>query len=267
MKTNWLNRIGAVLAAGLLLGGCVSERPSDLTLDELEMRMAQAMDPAKKYRNAYAYLQRQNIEEDELFGKKRQFVEVRFQRPDKFKFSFFDENRVCTEILSTGGRAWTVDHLNGIVSEITGDALAKVKVMLALGHPDTDYDMLFERVDVSLVTLDDDREYYKLVCYANLPDSDPITIYIDREQFLPKRLELTLKTPGKVIQSASEIVEYQVFDTIKIPTLTHVTEGSREYDTRVVGYLLNPQFKNDEFAVPQFDPVLMEMKKRKLRDR
>ena len=263
-----LSRILASTSAALLaavLTGCTAvERPSDITLHELQEKMAVAMDPAGKYRNATAYFQRQNIEEEKLFNTEYQLVEVKFQRPDKFKFSYFEKNMPVTEILSIGSKAWLIDHKKHITGEITGNALDKVKVMLALGHPDTDYNKLFSKVDLFLTGLEG-RECYKLVCQPALEGSNPIVIYVDKEQYLPVRMELVIKTADGDKKAISRIEKYQNFEQVKVPALTRVEEGWREYLTRVVDYQLNTYFKEKEFELPEFDPVLVESGKRKNR--
>ena len=267
MKKHFLNvaLLASVLSATALLTGCAtSDMPSDITLDELELKMAQALDPSQKHRNAYAYFQRQNIEEEGLFSTDYQLVEVKFQRPDKFKFSYFEKNMPVTEILSIGKKAWFIDHKNHTASEITGSALDKVKVMLALGHPDTDYDKLFSKVDIFLPRLDN-RDCYKLVCQPALENSNPIIIYVDKEKSLPVRMELTIKTADGEKTAISRIEKYQNFEQVKVPALTRVEEGWREYLTRVVDYQLNTYFKEKEFELPEFDPVLVESGKRKNR--
>ena len=254
--------LSAVVLSTAVLGcGCATEMPSDITLDELELKMAQAMDPDKKYRNAYAYFQRQNIEEEGLFSTNYQLVEVKFQRPDKFKFSYFEKNMPVTEILSIGKKAWFIDHKNHTASEITGIALDKVKVMLALGHPDTDYDKLFSKVDIFQTRLDG-RDCYKLVCQPAVENSNPIIIYVDKEKSLPVRMELTIQTADGTTTAVSRIEKYQEFDQVKVPSLTKVEEGWKEYLTRVVDYQLNAHFKESEFRLPDFDPVLLESRKR-----
>lgn len=254
----------AALFSAVLTGCATPDMPSDITLDELEKKMAQAMDPAGNYRNASAYFQRQNIEEEGLFSTNYQLVEVKFQRPDKFKFSYFEKNMPATEILSVGKKAWFIDHKNHTVNEISGSALDKVKVMLALGHPDTDYDKLFSKVDIFLTKLED-RDCYKLVCQPVIENSNPIIIYVDKEQSLPIRMELTIKTADGDKKAVSRIERYQLFDQVKIPALTKVEEDWREYITRVVDYQLNSHFKESEFRLPDFDPVILEFKKRQSR--
>ena len=257
--------IAAVPFMAVLTGCAAPELPSDITLDELEMKMAQAMDPDKKYRNAYAYFQRQNIEEEGFWETKYQLVEVRFQRPDKFKLSYYEKNKPISEILSVDGKAWFIDHKNSAVKELTGLELDKLKVMIALGHPDTDYDKLFAKVDLFLTRIDG-RDHYKLVCHPALENANPIVIYVDREEMLPRRMELKVNTPDGVRNSVSNIEKYQIFDQIKVPALTQVVEANvREYLTRVVEYQLNAHFKENEFKLPEFDPVLMEVEKRQRR--
>ncbi len=254
-----------VLSLMVLTGCAAPDLPSDITLDELEMKMAKAMDPAQKYRNASAYFQRQNIEEEGFWETKYQLVEVKFQRPDKFKLSYYEKNRPISEILSVGSKAWFIDYKNSTVKELTGLELDKLKVMIALGHPDTDYDKLFAKVDLFLTRIDG-KDHYKLVCYPALENANPITIYVDRKEMLPRRLELKVNTPDGVKKSVSNIENYQIFDQIKVPALTRVVEAHiREYLTRVVEYQLNAHFREDEFKLPEFDPVLMEVEKRKHR--
>ena len=256
-----LASVSAALLTAVLTGCAAVERPSDITLDDLEKKMAMAMDPVGKYRNATAYFQRQNIEEEGLFSTEYQLVEVKFQRPDKFKFSYFEKNMPVTEILSIGNKAWFIDHKKHTTGEITGPALDKVKVMLALGHPDTDYNKLFSKVDIFLTTLEE-RECYKLVCQPALADSNPIIIYVDKEMSLPVRMELTVKTADGDKKAISRIEKYQEFEQVKVPALTQVEEGWKEYLTRVVDYQLNTHFKENEFSLPDFDPVLLESNKR-----
>ena len=251
----------AVLLAAMLTGCGAVERPSDITLDELEAKMARAMDPAGDYRKASAYFQRQNIEEEGLFSTNYQLVELKFQRPDKFKFSYFEKNMPVTEILSIGSRAWLINYKKYTVTPITGTDLDKVKVMLALGHPDTDYDKLFSKVDIFLTELEN-KPCYKMVCQPALEGANPIVIYVDKATYLPTRMELTIKTADGEKTAISRIEKYQEFEQVKVPALTSVEEGWRKYLTRVVDYQLNAYFKDNEFKLPDFDPVLMESRKR-----
>ena len=78
-------------------------------------------------------------------------------------------------------------------------------------------------------------------------------------------MELTIKHPDGDIESVSTIVEYLQFGNVKLPTLTQVTEGAREYTTRVVGYQINAHFAPEVFQKPKFDPVLVEMQKQRSR--
>ena len=265
MKKSWKYVICSAVSA-ILLAGCVSEQPSDISLDELEAKVAQAMDPAGDYRKANAYYQRQNVIEEGFWSDKKQLVEVRFQRPDKFKLSYFEKNAPITEILSVGGQAWMINYKENTINEITGEALEKFKVMLSLGHPDTDYDKLFAKVDMVIVR-EGGIDCYKLTCHPRLKKANPIIIYIDKKEYLPRRMELTIKHPDGNIESVSDIAEYLQFGNIKLPTLTRVTEGIREYTTRVVGYQLNAQFGPEVFRKPKFDPVLIEMQKQRERRR
>ncbi|MBE6369120.1 MAG: hypothetical protein E7056_03040 [Lentisphaerae bacterium] len=248
----------AILCFILIMAGCATERPADISLDELKSQMAQAMDPAGEYRRASAYYQRQNITESGFFSTSHQLLEVRFQRPDKFKLSYYHKNKVATEIISSGDQAWLVDHRHGKVTAISGEAHDKLKLMQALGHPDTDYGKLFSNITLSMLQLEDDRWYYKMICQPILTGSNPIIVYVDKATMLPKRMEITINTPQGKITSVSDVEQYQKFGTLNIPVLTRVKDGSREYTTRVVGYQLNAAFLPEEFNLPEFDPVLLE---------
>ena len=276
MMLNGMRRMGRgvpVIGAAILLAVCgcaVPELPSDISVDTLEDRMAQVMDPQREYRKAHSYLQRQNVEEKGFFSSKLNMVEVRFQRPDRFKVTVYDENEPRSGILSRDGRAWTIDYENGIITELTGNALAKTKVMLALGHPDNDYDKLFSKIDMSITTIeedDKDLECYKLVCSSGLPGAKPFVVYVSRALSLPKRIEVDFELDGREVHYENDIVEYQNYGGVRVPSLSRITEGDREYTSRVVSYLLNPKFRDNEFQVPEFDPVLMEMKRQRLKRR
>ena len=167
--------------------------------------------------------------------------------------------------MSVGKQAWLISYQDGTVTPIRGLALEKIKVMLAMGHPDTDYDRLFSKTDLTITELDDGKPYYKLVCYPALENSNPIVVYIDKLTMLPKRMELKIKTVNGDLETVSEIVEYKKFGNIKLPALTHTRENSREYTTRVVAYQLNAPFEPDDFKLPEFDPVLIESQKRQRR--
>jgi outer membrane lipoprotein-sorting protein len=254
--------LAASTAVTLLMTGCISEMPSDITLDELEQKMAQAMDPQREYRKARAYFQRQNITETALFGTKLQLVEVKFQRPDKFKLSYYDDrNRIASEVLSKDGKAWLIDYKKGKIIPIEGQTLEKFKVMLALGHPDTDFDKIFSDVKLSLHRRINGNLYYKLVCQPRIAGSYPIIIYIDKQTMLPESMELKVKTAGRTVESTCNIVEYRKFGTLTLPALTEVEDGIREYTNRVVDYQLNSGFSGNEFKLPVFDPVVIESNK------
>lgn len=248
-----------------LLTGCVTQLPSDIQLDELEKKMALAIDPEGVYRKTESYYQRQNVVEKGFFSDTMQLVEVRFQRPDKFKFSYYEKNRPVRELLCLGSRAWNIDHSKGTVTEITGDALEKFRIMLALGHPDTDYDKLFAKVEIFLTKLEDGKDYYQLICHPALKGANPITVYVDKNTFLHKRMELTVSTANGNKSSVSDIESYRKFGKLNLAELTRVTESDREYTTRIVEYHLNAHFSSDTFELPVFDPVLMEMKKQQER--
>ena len=75
-------------------------------------------------------------------------------------------------------------------------------------------------------------------------------------------MELTIKTADGEKTAISRIEKYQDFEQVKVPSLTKVEEGWKEYLTRVVDYQLNAHFKDSEFRLPEFDPVLLESRKR-----
>ena len=98
-----------LLAAALLaLCGCSSLpretlSPSDLTVEELEQRMAKATDPEGHYAKAQSFVMRQELTTKRFLDSPLiQMVETKYMRPDCFKITTYDDNKPSLAIISNG---------------------------------------------------------------------------------------------------------------------------------------------------------------------
>ena len=118
----------SVLAA-LLLCGCSSLpketlSPSDLTVEELEERMAKATDPEGYYAKAQSFVMRQELKTKRFLDEPLvQMVETKFMRPDFFKITTYDDNRPTIEIISNGANSWVADYNAEKIRVLDADAL------------------------------------------------------------------------------------------------------------------------------------------------
>ncbi|MCP3965845.1 MAG: hypothetical protein GY750_01725 [Lentisphaerae bacterium] len=244
--------VACIFTAGCCILGGEQEKPADISLNVLELKMRQAMDPTGGYRNAQTYIQKQMLEiKRDWIGKKSFIVEIKFKRPDLFKTTTIEDNRKRDAVIFNGKKAWLVDYKNNQVAEIKGPKLEKLKVIFGLGRPDSTYQDLFKKVVITETTFDD-QPYYKLLCISKIKDQDPISIYVGKNNFLTKRLETIERVNGQKEKYVSTIEKYSMHDGVMIPAETTVQLDNVKQKSIVILYKLNAKIKDSEFKPPRF---------------
>ena len=140
-----MNRFLFVLAAGgaflSLASGCgstLSCEESDIPYSELEARQMKAVDPIGRFAAAKSSIMRQEI----VTGKSIletptvQMVEVKFQDPDKFCLTTFNDNQPFCSIILNGDQAWMALFDDKKVEKLDENATRKIKIMQQLATPD-----------------------------------------------------------------------------------------------------------------------------------
>lgn len=249
---------GGVIFAMLLilLPGCASfeedkpfEQPADITKAQLFDRMIETSDPTGVYAKAKSYIQRQEQELLASYQKSYFIVEVKFKRPNMFKVTTYKEWKPLHALIFNGNKAWQVDYNAKKYIELIGLALQRAKLFFAMGQPGNRYSKIFP--DIKLTEwINGAEQYYKLVCDAKIAGISPITIYVGKNNFLTKRLEIKAVNAKGGESYVSTIEKYGLYEGVMVASRSIVKSGGMEMKYRMIDYELNVNIPNDEFQPP-----------------
>lgn len=244
---------GAILLSGCgMFNGGQEEYPADISIALLQDRMLQATDPDRKYATANTYVQKQMLEVKKNFGDPVQsIVEIKFKRPDMFKTTTLRDNQQINSVIFNGKQAWFINYVNKTVAPIEGIQFETLKLIFAMGHPGVSYTQIFKNVKLSLVRIDE-LEYYKMVCTPNVSGLEPYTIYVGKNNFLPKILETVEQINGVNSKYTAVMDTYAMYEGVMIAKeSTTILNGVKQNYT-VIYYKLNAKIDDSEFT-PQLN--------------
>ena len=228
--------------------GCVmldeefDERPSDITLEQLEKRMLKARDPQGVFLKATSYLQKQVVT-DARTGE-QQICEVRYMAPDRLNMLMRKDNQPESAIIINGDSAWRVNYQERTVTPVVGTGLSQLKTMQRLGDPDDSYQDLFRKVDLSICRIGDD-EYYKMVCHPKIRGSLQLILYVGRDSYLLHRIRIP------ALGAETRVDRYALYEGVMIPEETISDRSS----SRVIYNRLNLKLDEQDFLPPVFGPA------------
>jgi len=242
--------------AVLALAGCASvkeiESPSSMTLETLESKMNQVIDPDGKYDKTKSFVQRQIvITERFMDDPEEKIVETKFQDPSNIKITSFVDNEEESAIIYNGKNGWMVNYSAKKVTEITGDMLERIGIMSLMASPQSKLSSVFKDIKITEAEINDDH-FYKISCRRKAGDVSVINIYVDSQSYLISQIKATLQIDGNHYEYDTVITKYATNDGIKIPAETTVNAGGITQHTRVIYYKLDPVFKDSEFLPPGF---------------
>ena len=244
------------LGALLLLAGCATEfheeiSKSDITLDQLESRMRQAMDPAGRFAGAKTYVMRQQIttEQGWMDPPIVQMVEIKFRRPDQFKLTTYTDNEPETAIIANGKSGWMADLKHRKSAALDGKALRRVLALVRLTDPGNRFEDVFSKVtlDKSII---DGEVFYRLT--GSGEDGTPVRIYIGAKDYLNKRMRMKFDVNGSTLDYDSQMLAYSMYEGVMIPDESVVRQGGTEQKTKVVYYKLDVPLDDAEFRPPLY---------------
>lgn len=246
-------------AAALLLCGCIAAEtlsPADIGIAELEEKMEKAMDPKGAFRNADSYVQREMLKIEGIFTDSIYQIDLKYKKPHFFKLTTLENNEPVSAVIFNAGSAWQVDYAEKNVSEITGADLVRLNVLYRLTTPNEKYSRLFKSVKVFHCKFPDDpTDYYKIVCLPQNPENN-ISIYVNANDFLPRRIKADLVLPMQDKKVEFEytgfIDTYESMDNVMIPQKTTGISNGIESTTTVFDYKLNVDIPDSEFLPPVF---------------
>ncbi len=106
-----------------LSAGCAGNAefvPATISLDELETRQKEASDPLGRYASAKSSVLRQEIEIKNEWPDPPsvQMVEVKYQAPDKFRLTTFEENQPVSAVIINGAQGWVAQYADRSVTPL-----------------------------------------------------------------------------------------------------------------------------------------------------
>jgi len=245
--------MAAPLLAVLALCGCSTlpkeelSPATDITLPELEQRMAKATDPEGRYAQSQSFVMKQIVETARFLDKPLvQMVETKFMRPAFFKITTYDDNQPATAVISNGENSWVANYDAGKVKMLDADALRKVKRFTDITKPGSRLSTVFKDIRIFRCRIGD-TDYYKLVCPGE--DGQGLNVYVDADSCQITRISVV--EDGKVTYDSS-LRGYGLYEGVRIPEETVIRSGGVEQTTRVIYYKLNPVIDPAEFRPPVF---------------
>ena len=252
MKLFYMLIFAAVL---FVTAGCssFSEEISaaDISLEELEKRMQQAMDPNGRFARARTYVMRQQVTTDRSWMELPdvQMVEVKFRAPDQFKLTTYTDNEPEHIIIASGDNGWFVDMNRKKVVPLDQKKLAGVLIMARLTNPGTRMQNVFSKVTLDRSRIGEE-EFYRLKCSGK--DGEPMYIYVGCKDFFSRRLRMQMGIPGSRIGYDSRMLNYSMYEGVMIPDESIVRQGNIEQKSKVIYYKLDIELDDKEFRPPLF---------------
>ena len=240
--------------AVLLAGGCSFNEEisaSDISMDELEKRMQQAMDPSGRFARAKSYVMRQQVTTDRSWMElpEVQMVEIKFRAPDQFKLTTYTDNEPEQIIIANGKDGWFVDMDRKKVIRLDQKKLAGVMMLARLTNPGTPLKKVFKKVSLDRSRIGEE-DFYRITCQRE--NNTPLYIYVGSKDYYSRRMRMTMGVAGSRINYDSRMLNYSMYEGVMIPAESIVHQGSMEQNSKVIYYKLDVELDDKEFQVPLF---------------
>lgn len=249
-----LSALGMMFVPGCVIFGDGAEdtfeQPADISKQQLFKRMLETSDPTGVYRQANSYIQRQEQELSASSKKSYYIIEIKFKRPNKFKVTTLKAWKPVSALIFNGDKAWQVNYEKKKYTILEGLAFKRAKLFFSMGQPGNPYSAIFPEVTLSEL-IDGAKQFYKLVCNSNVKGISPITIFIGKNNFLTKRLELNIETAnGSRELYISTMEKYALYEGVMVASLSTVKFMGRETKYKMIDYQLNVDIDDSEFKPP-----------------
>jgi hypothetical protein len=256
MKKMWM--FAVVVVAVVFFSGCASVdedliSDSDLTLEELEIRMNKASDPHGIFAASKSYIMRQEIiEKFFLNDDVIRMVELKFEKPGKMALITYEDNKPGSVFCTDGKNGWVADYGSRKIIRLEKGALNRMQSLASLGQPGAGgFKKVFSRVDVFKCT-NDEGEFYRIDCYGS-ESSYPIRFYLDADTFLTSKVCMKLELDGgKTVDYSNKITSYEIRDGVMVPVATEIIQDGVVQECKVIFYRIDQKFQADEFLPPIF---------------
>ncbi|MCQ2378606.1 MAG: hypothetical protein MJ016_05265 [Victivallaceae bacterium] len=246
--------LGAAAFVCLFSAGCSTPSaftPAEITLEELEIRQKATTDPQGRYASAKSSILREEIKTENGWPEPPtiQMVEVKYQAPDKFRLTTFEENQPASAVIINGTQGWVANYTQREIATLDEKQMKRVISMLRRAPSASRLRDTFVLGSPGRGELDGE-DFYRLTC--SNPDEEPMEIYVNTSDFLPRRIKWTVKNNGQVLHYDSEITRYQMVEGMQIPDESTVKMDEGEQSGNVIYYKLDVPIPPEDFRPPVF---------------
>lgn len=184
-----------------------------------------------------------------------QEIKLKITTTDKFP----DKTKTVKEIpgigtvtrILNGAQAWETSS-QGEFREIKGKELELMKFELFMKTPNVPMQKAFK--DIKIVERDvlvDDDMCYKLSCKPAIDlDIPPIVMYVNKDNFLTKKLEMTAETPAGPVSVSIIMEKYKEINGRKVPCKTKIHQLGAVLTQTLISVEENIEIKDIEFENP-----------------
>jgi outer membrane lipoprotein-sorting protein len=250
-----LRLMSGLAVVSFLFAGCASMEDSvsaaDLTLTELEKKMQAATDPQGIFARSKTYVLLQQVSTKKFLSEPEEnLVEVKFERPDKFRLTTYEDNKPVSMWCSDGQRGWIADYSSRKIKMLDGAALRRMTVMAQISNPQESYSKIFSKVQM-FSCVNESGKFYRIDCYGENQTS-PISIYVDAVTFLVKRMKFTMAVGSGQMSYDAIIRKYELREGVMIPVETEISQNGETQTSKITSYRLNVPIPETDFIPPVF---------------
>ena len=242
-------------AALFLLAGCAADMTffdSDLTVSELEKKMAQAQDPRKRFASAKRFIQRFEVKTftGYLEPPKEEFVEVRFAVPGNFKITTSDEKGLHYGYIFNDDGGYMIDYRKKNVKPLDKELLSYLRTMREIADPVMELGSVFNHIEIKKGR-SEEKTFYRLRCRKS-PDATPFDLFISARDYRLRSLTGKIKVGSSVLNYSSTVVNYALNEGMMVAALTKSNTNGIKTESKLLHFKLDPYFAPDEFKIPVF---------------
>lgn len=253
-----MKKLFITAAAGTLLfilTGCAPKlvfSASDLTVRELEKKMAATLDPRGRFASAQRFIQRFEVKTFTglLEPPTEEFVEVKFAAPGKFKITTSDSKGIHYGYIFNDASGHMVDYRSKTVKVLDKELLAHLRTMREIADPVMQLDSVFSIVEIQKGTADG-KIFYRLRC-KKTKKSNPLDLFISAKDYRLRSLSGKIKIGSATLDYSSTVVNYALFEGIMVADLTKSNTNGIKTESKLIYFKLDPYFSPDEFKIPVF---------------
>ena len=148
--------------------------------------------------------------------------------------------------LQNDPRVTVLDRTN--VRTLTPEQLDQLKVLSGTSNPDNSLTRALRDIRLTLCRVGE-QEYYKVTGLSQ-NGGNPVEIYIDKNDFLIRRIKAVFQIGSRSLRYDSTIQRYSLYEGVMIPAETTVVQNGLKQTTRVVYYKLDAVIPASDFRPP-----------------